>query len=208
MRSSSRRSTGHPDLSSRSWVEAVAPSKIAEQLGQRVVVRPAPVVDQVEADLARVLVDPRQRDYPACVHDGRVEACFDALVEEHRVQDVTGGGIQTERDVRKSEDRGDAGELRLDRLDPLDGLDAVAPAFLHAGRQAEAPADRTAGLQARGRSDRRQGRVSPVRPGASILPSSPDPLCRCTCTRPLHRARGRATRRCRAACRDRLLLRG
>src|ERR1700684_3114809 len=47
--------------------------------------------------------------------------------------DVTGRGVQPERDVRQSEDGRDAGEPRLYRLYPLDGLYAVASALFHAG---------------------------------------------------------------------------
>ena len=81
-----------------------------------------------------VLVDP-EGEYPPGVDYRRVEPSLDALVEEDRVEDVTCCGVETERDVRKTEDRGDPWELRLDRLDPFDCLDAVAATLFHARRQ-------------------------------------------------------------------------
>ena len=69
--------------------------------------------------------------------DRRVEAGFDALVEEDRVEDLPGGRIEAERDVRQPEQRVDAGQLGLDPPDALDRLDPVLPALLHAGRQRE-----------------------------------------------------------------------
>ena len=62
-----------------------------EQLRQGVVALSAAVVDEIEADLAGLLVDLRQRQDPGRVDDGGVEAGLDALVEEHRVEDVAGG---------------------------------------------------------------------------------------------------------------------
>ena len=75
------------------------------ELGERVVVLAAPVVDQVERDLALAVVDPVQRHDPRRVHDRGVEAGLAALVQEHAVQHVPGRGLEPERHVRQSEDR-------------------------------------------------------------------------------------------------------
>ena len=60
----------------------------AEELGERVVVVAAPVVDQVERDLAHVVVDPVHRHDARRVHDRGVEPGLAALVEEHAVEHV------------------------------------------------------------------------------------------------------------------------
>ena len=71
------------------------------------------------------------------MHDGGVEAGLHALVEEDRVEDLSGGRVEAERHVGQAEDGVDAGQLGLDPADALDGLDAVPPALLHAGGQGE-----------------------------------------------------------------------
>ena len=96
----------------------------------------AAVVDQVEADLALLLGDAGQRHDPGRVDDGRVEAGLDALVQEHRVEDVAGGRLEAEGDVGQAERGVDAGQLGLDAPDGLDGGDAVAAEVLVAGRRA------------------------------------------------------------------------
>ena len=106
------------------------------ELGQRVVAVAPAVVDEVERDLADALVDLVHRHDPGRVHDGGVEARLDALVEEHAVQHVAGGGLEPEAHVRDAEDRGRARQLRLDALDRLDRLDGVAAEVLLAGRRA------------------------------------------------------------------------
>ena len=70
---------------------------------QRVIALAAPVVDQVESDLALLVVDPVHRQDLRRVHDRGVQAGLLALVQEHRVQHLPCGRIQAERDVRKSE---------------------------------------------------------------------------------------------------------
>jgi hypothetical protein len=66
--------------------------------GERVVVVPAPVVDEIECDLACVGVDLVHREDAGRVHDGRVETRFPALVQEDAVEYVTGRGLQPEAD--------------------------------------------------------------------------------------------------------------
>ena len=62
----------------------------AEELGERVVALAPTVVDEVEGDLANVLVDAVHRHDARRVHDGGVEAGLAALVQEHAVEHVTG----------------------------------------------------------------------------------------------------------------------
>src|SRR5262249_45052927 len=72
-----------------------------DQLFQRVVAvgATAPVVDEVEANLALAVGDLGQRHDAPGVDDGRVEPSLDALVEEHRVEDVAGGRVHAKGDV-------------------------------------------------------------------------------------------------------------
>ena len=107
------------------------------ELGQRVVVLAAPVVDEVERDLALVLVDAVQRHDARRVHDRRVQSGLAALVQEHAVQHVPRRGLQAERHVRQSEDRGRARELGLDAPDRVDRLHRVAAQVVVAGRERE-----------------------------------------------------------------------
>ena len=112
---------------------------VLEQLEQhleRVVVVAAPVVDEVERDLAHVIVDPVHRHDARRVHDRGVEAGFAALVEEHAVEHVAQRGLEPEAHVREAEDRRRARELGLDPPDGLDGLHPVAPQVLRARRRA------------------------------------------------------------------------
>ena len=76
-----------------------------EQLGERVVAVAAAVPDEVEGDLALLVGDAVQRHDPRRVHDGGVEAGLDALVQEHRVEDVAGGRLEAEGDVGDAEGR-------------------------------------------------------------------------------------------------------
>ena len=106
-----------------------------QELLQRVVtVRPA-VVHQVEAHLLGPLVDAGEREDLRRVHNGRVESRLHALVQEHRVEHLAGGGVQAEGHVGEPEDGRDAGQLALDAPDALDRLDSVLAALLHACRQ-------------------------------------------------------------------------
>ena len=70
-----------------------------QELLQRVVVVGAAVVDEVEADLLGPLVDAGERQDLGRVHDGRVEPGLHALVQEHRVEHLAGGGVEAEGDV-------------------------------------------------------------------------------------------------------------
>ena len=105
------------------------------ELGQRVVPVAAAVVDEIERDVLDAVVDLVHRHDAGRVHDGGVEAGLDALVEEHAVQHVTGGGLEAEAHVRHAEDRGRARQLRLHPLDGLHRLDAVAAEVVLPGRE-------------------------------------------------------------------------
>ena len=146
MRALRRSSTGQPERSSFTLLGDLHVGEHVEQLGQRVVVRvavgelargAAPVPHQVEATLALLVGDLGQRHDLGGVHDGRIEAGLDALVQEDAVEDVAGGGRQAEAHVRDAERGVHAGQLRLDAPDGLDGGDAVAAEVVVAGRQRE-----------------------------------------------------------------------
>ncbi len=108
-----------------------------EQLPQRVISLGPAVVDEIEADLPSPFVDLRQREDPCRVDDGGIEARLDAFVEEHGIENVPGGRVESERDIGQAHDGEDAGELGLDTPDPFEGLDAVAAGLLHARREGE-----------------------------------------------------------------------
>ncbi len=108
-----------------------------QKLDQRVVVVGAAVIHQVERHLTGPLVDLVHRENPRRVHDGGVEARLGALVEEHAVEHMAGGGFEAEAHVGHAENRGDPGQLRLDPLDGLDGLDTVPSQVFLAGAERE-----------------------------------------------------------------------
>ena len=123
MRWLSRFSTGQPERSSFSTACTFTSAKISSSLCERVVVLvavgqqalgAAPVVDEVEADVALLVGDARQRHDLGGVDDGGVEAVLDALVDEHRVEDVAGGRVEAEAHVGDAERGVDAGDLLLD----------------------------------------------------------------------------------------------
>ena len=100
---------------------ALTPSNIEPRSsGERVVAVGAPVVDEVEADLLLLLGDPSERRDAGGVDDGGVEPGLLALVQEHRVEGVAGGGVEAEGDVGQPEDGVDAGQVLLDEPDALD----------------------------------------------------------------------------------------
>ena len=109
----------------------------AHQFLQRVVALAAAVVDQIQCDLALLLVDPVHRHDLRRVHDRRVQAGLLALVQEHRVEDLARSGIQAERDVRQAERGLHVGVRLLEQPDGLDGLDAVLARLLLAGADGE-----------------------------------------------------------------------
>ncbi len=73
------------------------------QRPERVVALSAAVVDQIETDLPCLLVDPVQGEDAGRVDDRGVKAGLDALVQEDRVENLPGGGIEAEGDVGQSE---------------------------------------------------------------------------------------------------------
>ncbi len=104
---------------------------------QRVVARTPPIVDEVEADLALLLGEARQRDDAPGVHDRGIEPGSDALVQEHRVERVTSRGAEPERHVRHAEHRERSWDLGLDPADRLDGRDRVTAQVVVTRRQRE-----------------------------------------------------------------------
>ena len=97
----------------------------------------AAVPHEVECDLAAIIRHRRERHDLGGVDDRRVQPGLDRLVQEHRVEHRTRGGVEPERDVRDAERGVDAGVFRRDLPDRLDGLDRVAAGLLLAGRDRE-----------------------------------------------------------------------
>ena len=124
MRCLSRSSTGQPERSSLLDGADLDAVEVGHQLGERVVAVAAAVVDEVERELARLLVDLVHRHDARRVHDRGVEPGLAALVQEHAVQHVADRRVQPEAHVREPEDRRRAGQLGLDPPDRLDRLHA------------------------------------------------------------------------------------
>ena len=137
IRDLSRSSTGMPLRSGFSVFIDLTSANTSSSLLQRVVVGSPAVPDEVEADLALLGREPVERDDLGGVDDRRVEAGLDALVEEHAVEGVAGGGRQPEADVGQAEHGERAGDLGLDPPDRLDRGDGVAAQVVVAGRQRE-----------------------------------------------------------------------
>ncbi len=117
------------------------------ELLQRVVALAAPVVDQVERDLPRLLLDLAHRQDLRSVQDRGVQSRFPAFVEEHRVQHLTRRRVESERHVRQAE-RGLNVRMALlefpDRVDRLDGV--LADLFLTGGDREDQAVDDDRGL--------------------------------------------------------------
>ena len=107
------------------------------ELGERVVVLAAAVVDEVERGFLLRFVDAVQRHDARRVHDRGVEPGLAALVQEHAVQHVARRGLEAERHVRQPEHGVRARQLGLDAADRLDRLHRVAAEVVVAGRQRE-----------------------------------------------------------------------
>ena len=101
-----------------------------EEPRQRVVTLAAAVVDHVERDPARLVVDAVHREDLAGVHDRRGQTRLDALMQEHRVQHHACGRVQPEAHVRDAQGRRERGVRLGDATDGLDGLEGVAPRLL------------------------------------------------------------------------------
>ena len=102
MRRLSRSSSGSAASSSARVARARGDVDALEQLDeplQRVVALAAPVVDQVERDLALLVGDLRHRQDLAGVHDRAGQPGLHALVQEDRVEHLPGGRVEPERDV-------------------------------------------------------------------------------------------------------------
>ena len=115
---------------------ALALERVNER-GERVVALAAPVVDEIQADVAVPLRDLVQGLDLARVHDRGIEAGLHAFVQEDRVEQLSCRGGEPEGHVREADHRMNPGQLGLDPPDRLDRLDAISPALLHAGRQRE-----------------------------------------------------------------------
>ena len=124
----------------------VHPLEQLEQAAQRVVGQlalprltspDALVVDEVEGHLTLLLGNASHRHDPGGVHDGRVESGFDALVQEHRVEDDPDGGLEPERHVRDAQSGLNVGIASLELTDGLNGLQTIATRLLLAGADRE-----------------------------------------------------------------------
>src|SRR3989440_5754124 len=105
-----------------------------------VAVEAAAVVDEVARDFQFAFADAVQGNDLAGVDDGRVEARFDSVVKEDRVQSDARRRTQAERDVRDAEQCEAARKLPFDAAYALDGFERVAAVFFDApldgGREA------------------------------------------------------------------------
>ena len=108
-----------------------------EERRQRVVALLAPVVDQVEGDLALLIRDPVHREDLRGVHDGRIEPGLLALVQEDAVQHHARDRREAERDVGQAEDRLDVRVLALEFPDGVDRRLAVLAGLLLPGAEGE-----------------------------------------------------------------------
>ena len=69
--------------------------------------------------------------------DGGVETCFNCLMEEHRVEDAPGGGIEPERDVGHTEHGPHPGQLGLDLPDGVESDHRVSAQVVVTGGERE-----------------------------------------------------------------------
>ena len=100
------------------------------------VVGPA-VVHQVQGCVALFVGDPVHRQNLGGVHDRGIQPGLHALVQEHRVQHLTGSRIESERDVGQAQHSVDLGIPGLEFADRLDRLDPVATGLLLTGGDRE-----------------------------------------------------------------------
>src|SRR5262245_27374701 len=131
-------------------VDALAAGEALDEREQRVVARAPTVPDQVERDLAVLLVELVDRHDLAGVHDRGVETVPDRFGEVHRVQDLPRVRVEAEADVRQAEDGADAGDVLLDELDAAQRLHAGVARRLVArpDREGQRVEDQVAGAQA------------------------------------------------------------
>ena len=104
---------------------------------QRVVTGPAPVVDEVQRDRALLVVDLGHGQDLRRRHDRGVQPGVHALVQEHRVQHLPGGGVEPERHVRDAQRGLHAGVPALELADRLDRLQRVPADLLLPGGDRE-----------------------------------------------------------------------
>ena len=107
------------------------------ELLQRVVALAAAVVDQVEGGVDLLLLQPRDRQDLRRVHDRRIQAGLDALVQEDGVEHDPGGRVQAEGDVGQAQGGLDIGVAPLELADRLDRRDAVLAGLLLTGADGE-----------------------------------------------------------------------
>ena len=104
---------------------------------ERVVALAAAVVDEVERDRALLVGDLGHRQDLRRGHDGGVQPRVHALVQEHRVQHLAGGGVEPERDVGDAQRGLHVRVAALELADRLDGLERVAAHLLLPGGDRE-----------------------------------------------------------------------
>ena len=91
------------------------------------------VVNQLARDFQFLFADAVQRLDLARVDDRGVESGFDCIVEKHGIQNHSRGRIQTERDIRDTENGERARKFSLDPFDGLDRFERVAAILFDAG---------------------------------------------------------------------------
>ena len=99
-----------------------------------------PIPDQIEGNLALFIRDLRERHDFGGIDDCSVEAGFGGLVQEHRVQDGSGRGVQPKRHVGDPEGGVNAGVEAVDLPNRFDGFDGVAAGLFLTGRNREGEA--------------------------------------------------------------------
>ena len=108
-----------------------------QELGQRIVIVGAAIMDQIERHLTLLFRDPVHREDLGGMHDGRVETRFDCLMEEDGVEDHARGRIQPERDVRDAERGPDSRIALLEFTNRVQRLEAVAASLFLTGADGE-----------------------------------------------------------------------
>ena len=87
------------------------------------------VPHQIPRHLALLIGNGGERQNLGCIDDRGVEARVACFMEEDRVQNGAGSGIETEGNIGDSQGGVNAGILRVDRLDSGNGFNGIAPGF-------------------------------------------------------------------------------